>query len=64
MNSNLLEHAVINQFESDLENRDYDSISEMLVLLIKNKESRHILTEFLGDSAKENLIEGRTSVRY
>lgn len=60
----LLEHAVINQLESDFDEQDFDAMSEMLTLLIKNEESKNILIEYLSDSAKENWLEKRTSVRY
>lgn len=62
--NDLLEHEVLNQIENDLEERDYDAISEMLQLLIKSEESKKILIEYLGDSAKENWLEQRTNCRY
>ena len=37
---NLMEHAVINQLEADFDDQDFDSMSEMLSLLINNKESK------------------------
>ena len=61
---NLLEHAIINQLEGDFEDQDFDSMSEMLSLLINNEESKKILIEYLSDSAKENWLEGKTNVRY
>lgn len=65
MNENeLLEHEVINQLEADFDNQDYDAMSEMLTLLMKNEESKNILIEYLSDSAKENWLEKRTAVRY
>lgn len=61
---NLLQHAVINQLETDFNDRDFDAMSEMLELLIKNEESKKILIEYLSDTAKENWLEGKTIVRY
>jgi len=62
--NDLLEHAVINQLESDFFDNDFDAISEMLQLLIKSDESRSILIEYLSDNAKENWIERKTVIRY
>jgi len=64
MDNNLLEHAVLNQLEADFNDLDFDSMSEMLELLIKNEDSKKILIEYLGNSALENLIEQRTIIRY
>ena len=60
----LLEHEVINQLEADFNDQDYDAMSEMLSLLIKNNKSKKILIEYLSDSAKENWIEGKTKTRW
>jgi len=62
--ANLLEHAVINQLEADFDDQDFDSMSETIGLLLKNEEAKKILIEYLGDTAKENWLEGRTNVRY
>lgn len=62
--NDLLEHAVLNQIEADLNSNDYDALSEMLQLLISKEESRNILIGYLSDTAKENWIEGRTHRRY
>lgn len=62
--NDMLEHAVINQLESDFEDQDYDAMSEMLQFLIKDEKSKKILIEYLGDTAKENWLEKRTNVRY
>ena len=60
----LLEHAFINQLETDFDNQEYDAMSEMIQLLIKDEANVKIITEYLSDSAKENLLEGRTPCRY
>ena len=60
----LLEHAVINQIETDLNDNEYDSISDMLNKLFEIEEAKTILIEYLSDSAKENWLEGKTSIRY
>jgi len=62
--ANLLEHAVINQLEADFDDQDFDSMSVTIGLLLKNEEAKKILIEYLGDTAKENWLEGRTNVRY
>lgn len=62
--NNLLEHAVLNQIESDLDEHDYDSLSEMIGLLIKSEPAKKILIEYLSDTAKENWLEGKTNCRY
>lgn len=56
---NLLEHAFINQLEADFDEQDYDAISEMIQLLIKNEENRKIIIEYLSDTTKENWLEGK-----
>ena len=43
--NNLLEHSVVNQLETDFNDQDFDAMSEMLSLLIKNEESKKILIE-------------------
>ena len=62
--NDLLELAVLNEIEKDLDENDYDAVSEMLQLLISKEESRNILIEYLSDQAKEDWIEGRTYRRY
>jgi len=59
-----LEHAVINQLEADFNDQYYDTMSEMLQLLIQNDGARNILVGYLGDTALENLNEGKTFMRY
>ena len=59
----LLEHAFINQLETDFDNQEYDAMSEMIQLLLKDEANVKTITEYLSDSAKENLLEGRTAVR-
>lgn len=59
-----LEHIVINQLESDFEDQDYVSMSEMLQLLMKDDKNVEILTNYLSDSAQENLAGGKTFKRY
>jgi hypothetical protein len=60
----MLEHAVVNQLEVDFNDLDFDAMSEMLKNLIHLEPARKVLTEYLSDTAKENLIEGRTNCRY
>ena len=60
----LLEHAFMNQLESDFEDQDFDAMSEMIQLLLKNKDNRNIIIEYLSDSAKKNWLEGKTSTRF
>lgn len=62
---NLLEHAVINQIESDLGDNDFAALSEMLQNLISGKyDNTEILYQYLGDTAQENLKEGLTVKRW
>jgi len=61
---NLLEHAFINQLETDFNDQEYDAMSEMIQLLIKNEDNKKIIVEYLSDTAKENWLEGRTSCRF
>lgn len=61
---NLLEHAFINQLETDFNDQEYDAMSEMIQRLIKNEDNKKIIVEYLSDTAKENWIEGRTNCRF
>ena len=45
---NLLEHAFINQLETDFNDQD----------------NKMIIIEYLSDTAKENWLEGRTNCRF
>lgn len=60
----LLEHAVLNQLESDINEWDYDSYSKLIGNLLKNEENKKILFSYLSQSAQENLKEGTTTKRY
>jgi len=62
--NDLLEHAVLNQIETDFNDKDFDALSEMLKNLIYLEPARKVLIEYLTDTAKENWIEGRTNTRY
>ena len=62
--NNLLEHAVINQIETDLNDKDYDALSEMIKNLIHLEPARKVMIEYLSDTAKENGLEVKTSIRY
>lgn len=64
VNKDALEHAVINQLEADFEDQDYDSMSEMLQMLMKDDNNVEILINYLSDTAQENLTEGKTFKRY
>ena len=60
----LLEHAFINQLETDFDEQEYDAMSEMIQLLLKNKDSKKIIIEYLSDTTKECWLEGRTNCRF
>jgi ABC-type uncharacterized transport system involved in gliding motility auxiliary subunit len=62
--NDLLEHAFVNQLEADFEDNDFDSMSAMIQALLESEDNKQIILGYLSDSAKENLIEGRTSIRY
>lgn len=64
MNLELLEHAVLNQLEIDLDEHDYEAVSEMLELLLQDKRNQDILFNYLSDSARKNLEESKTVKRY
>ena len=60
----LLEHSVLNQIESDINDMDFDAYSELMMKLLKNKDNKKILFNYLSQSAQENLKEGTTTKRY
>lgn len=64
MDSVLLEHAVVNQLESDFHDNDFDAMSEMIALLLESESNRSILFNYLSDSAQQNLKDGKTVKRY
>lgn len=59
-----LEHEVLNQIEHDIQFKDYDAFSEMMQSLIKIDEAKDILFNYLGDSARENILDEKTNPRY
>jgi predicted CopG family antitoxin len=65
MNQNeLLEQAVVNQLEVDLNNKEYDSLSELLKNLIKLKSAKTLLIEYLGHMELENWMDNKTKIKY
>jgi predicted CopG family antitoxin len=65
MNENeLLEQAVVNQLEVDLNNKEYDSLSELLKNLIKLKSAKTLLIEYLGHMELEDWVENKTKIKY
>lgn len=64
VNKDALEHAVINQLEADFNDQDYDAMSEVLQMLMKDENNVEILINYLSDTAQENLAEGKTFFRY
>lgn len=60
----LLGHSVLNQIESDIRDMDFDAYSELMMKLLKNKDNKKILFNYLSQSAQENLKEGTTTKRY
>ena len=43
---------------------DFDAYSELMMKLLKNKDNKKILFNYLSQSAQENLKEGTTTKRY
>lgn len=64
MDENLLVHAILNQIEADFQSQDFEALDCLLRNLIWSDESKKELLSYLGDSAKENLMEGKTKTRY
>ena len=64
MDLELLEQAVLNQIEADLNDSDFDAFSEMMQLLMKDEKNRLILFNYLSDTAQKNLKESKTVIRY
>lgn len=55
MNLELLEQAVLNQIEADLNDYDFEAYSEMMELLMKDEKNIEILYQYLSDTAQKNL---------
>lgn len=64
MNNDLLEQAVVNQLEQDLDNQEYDALSELLSKLIQIEEAKELLVGYLSDTQKEKWLEGKVVIRY
>ena len=60
----LLEQAVINQIEKDLNENDFESLSELLKQLIHLEPARKCLVEYLSDETRENWLEGKIEIKY
>jgi hypothetical protein len=60
----LLEQAIINQIEKDLEEQDYDSLSELIKNLIHLEPAEKLLIGYLSDEVKENWLEGKVEIKY
>lgn len=60
----LLEQAVVNQIETDLNENDFESLSELLKLLIHLEPARKYLIEYLSDDLKERWLEGKIEIKY
>lgn len=52
----VLEHAFLNQVESDFESKDFTAFSEMFETLIINcSDAEQIILNYLSDTAQQNL---------
>jgi hypothetical protein len=60
----LLEQAIINQIEKDLEEQDYDSLSELIKNLIHLEPAEKLLIGYLSDEVKEDWLEGKVEIKY
>jgi predicted CopG family antitoxin len=62
---NALGNAVLNQIESDLQNGDdFNPWSELIEVLCEREENIEILRDYLSNTARQNLDEGKTNLRY
>jgi len=61
---NLLLHAVINQLETDFDDNEFDAIDELITKLMENMDNHEILYNYLSDSAQQNWMEGKTTIRF
>lgn len=62
---NALGNAVLNQVESDLQDgSDFNPWSELIAVLCEREENIEILRNYLSDTARQNLDEGKTHLRY
>lgn len=60
----LLEQAIVNQIEKDLEEQDYDSLSELIKNLIHLEPAEKLLIGYLSDEVRENWLEGNVEIKY
>ncbi len=60
----LLEQAIVNQIEKDLEKQDYDSLSELISNLLNLEPAEKLLIGYLSDEQRENWLEGNVEIKY
>lgn len=56
--------AVINEIERDLNNQCYESLDEMLMMLLEKKSNKKILLGYLSDDIAEQLHDGKLDMKY
>lgn len=62
---NALGNAVLNQVEADLQDgSDFNPWSELIAVLCQREENLEILRDYLSETARQNLDEGKTHLRY
>jgi len=60
----LLEQAVINQLEKDIEENEFDAMSELIRQLILLEPARKCLLDYLSDEVKEEWLNGDMKITY
>lgn len=62
---NALGNAVLNQVEADLQDgSDFNPWSDLIAVLCEREENIEILRNYLSETARQNLDEGKTHLRY
>ena len=62
---NALGNAVLNQVEADLQDgTDYNPWSDLIAVICENDENIEMLRNYLSETARQNLDDGKTHLRY
>lgn len=60
----LLELAVINQIEKDIEEDEFESLSQLLQQLFQLEGAKKCLEDYLSDDIKEEWLSGEMRIKY
>ena len=60
----MLVHAIMTQLDHDYSNSEFEPFAFALINLLKLDGAEEILVDYLGDVVKEDLISGKTKLKF